>query len=60
MSEPKHTHQFTTTRTKVLLRAFGHEDGKMKYQSTTGYDWLVQRVCDCGMKETIDIERNRL
>ncbi len=56
----KHTHVFATVRTKVLLQAYAPDDGHIKYQSTTGYDWLVQRVCTCGLKETIDIERNRL
>jgi hypothetical protein len=54
-----HEHVFELTTQDVLLASYKPEEGKMKYQTTTGKDTLKQRVCECGLIETYDLERMR-
>jgi len=53
-----HEHKFDKLVTQdILLASYKPEEGKMKYQATTGKDTLKQRKCSCGLVETYDLER---
>jgi hypothetical protein len=67
--KPKvHKHNFQQPAVKeVLLASYKIEEGKMKYQVTTGKDKLMQRICTekigekiCGARQTYDLERVRV
>jgi hypothetical protein len=50
----EHKHKFVDIPDKKVMLTKGKSD------STSGYDLLKRRKCDCGMIETYDIERIRL
>lgn len=57
MPNKDHVHDFKPIEKSVLLAKYRPENGKMKYQTTSGKDILKQFKCECGKVITQDLKR---
>lgn len=55
-----HVHVFKPVKKKVLLGRYVLEGARLNYADTAGYDILKQLKCECGVMETVTLERHKL
>lgn len=54
-----HVHDFKPAKKVVPLHNYVIENGKIVKDLITGKDTLKQFKCDCGVIETVDLERTK-